>query len=83
MVPFFSHCAPKLVLVTPIGPEVATGRWCMGVVSWSTYGSGCTYTLDDSVVLHVFTSGSMFSLLKSNLALILSRFSVATLHAHS
>mmetsp|Transcript_27334 Transcript_27334/g.69558 ORF Transcript_27334/g.69558 Transcript_27334/m.69558 type:complete len:335 (+) Transcript_27334:600-1604(+) len=40
-------------------------------------------TFDESVVLHVFTRGSMFSLLKSNLALILSRFSVATLHAHS
>jgi hypothetical protein len=37
-----------------------------------------THTFEESVVLQVLTRGSMLSLLKSNLLLILSRFSVAT-----
>lgn len=42
-----------------------------------------THILDDSVVMQVLISGSMSSLLKSNLLLIFSRFSVATLQAIS
>ena len=42
-----------------------------------------TYILDESVVMQVLMSGSISSLLNSNLLLMRSRLAVATLHAIS